>query len=116
MTTHSSFEGLPVQRRVMQIVYGAVFCIGALVLVQGRPPAHGQTIAVEPVVTHTDETQDIALSKLQEFKTNQEEWNKQTGSQVGSLLRDVTYLYGGIAGIMGIAAIGVFKVRPTKGL
>jgi hypothetical protein len=81
-------KGLSANNRILLITRCAVIACGILLMVEGRPPAKAQdaVIPTQRMVSSTDETQDIEIGKLQDFKRNQEAWNAQTGKDVADAL------------------------------
>lgn len=87
---HSKLTGLSVKRKLSAILQvGALGFTFFTIIVAGRPPALAQRhpVVVEGVVSNKDDTQDMILNTLTiqhdiEFK-NQQDWNKQTGVQLG---------------------------------
>ena len=104
-----------------------VLAVAAYIAFAGKPSANGQTTVVqtEGVVRHIDEEQDISLSKLAEFQRNQENWNKQTGSDLAltvtrenRLEQDVAETNGNIKGAATLitllaSASLIFQVRSS---
>ena len=91
-TFYLKVKGLQVNNRILLITRCAVVACGVLLMIDGHPPANGQdsnprrVLATEGVVSKTDESQDIEIGKLQDFKKNQEAWNTQTGKDVADAL------------------------------
>jgi hypothetical protein len=115
------FKGLSVNNRIALCLRVGALSVIAWMYIGGRPPAGAQhssdqVVPTERVVTRTDEDQDIAISKLQEFKLNQENWNKQTGTDVAALNGSVSKFYGGLGVLMVLTtgAVGLqFKKRAA---
>lgn len=90
---HNLFIGwleLSIYNRMAFILRGGVIAVCVLcTFILGYPPAKAQHqsprpfITTESVVSHEDESQDISISKFEEFQRNQDNWNKQTGKQIG---------------------------------
>lgn len=92
----------------------------AWMFISGRPPAgaqrSGQIMSTEHVVTRTDEDQDLAISKLQEFRSNQENWNRQTGATLELASSRTNQFWGGIVviGALITGSVGLqFRRKPV---
>lgn len=114
----SRFKRLSVNNRIALCLRVGALCVIAWMFVGGRPPAKAQHSeqAPEHVITRPDEDRDLAIVKLQEFKLNQENWNKQTGADVANLSASVARFYGGLGviGFMTAGAVGFqFKKRAA---
>lgn len=116
----SIFQGLSVNKRISICLWVGALSVMGWMFVGGHPPAGAQhsdqVVNTEHVITRTDEDQDIAISKLQEFKLNQENWNRQTGTDVAMLNASVSKFYGGLGVLMALTtgAVGLqFKRRAA---
>lgn len=111
------FKGLSVTNRIVLTLRCGVIATVLLLAIQGHPPAKAQdtdrprVVATEPMVSSTDEKQDIAIGKLQDFKNNQEAWNSQTGRDTSEALSTAratdNKLNGGITLIGLMTALGI---------
>lgn len=78
------------ERTAIIMRIGAV-CICALILISGRPPSRAQSraympiVPTEQVITQKDEQRDLDMNDMKKFQSQQLDWNKQTGDQVGVL-------------------------------
>lgn len=127
-TLNTRWLGLSINNRIVFIFRcGVLATCGFCILLLGHPPAKAQRqqqvqqiVPTERVVTAKDEAQDIAISKFEEFKNNQENWNHQTGKQISDQAKAleenrllaqsnavaISHIDGGIGG--GLALIAVF--------
>lgn len=75
-------------------------------MLSGRPPAKAQdAVPTQRMVTSTDESQDIEIGKLQDFKKNQEAWNAQTGKDVADALSTSHATDNKLSGGLGLITI-----------
>jgi hypothetical protein len=109
-----------VNNRITLCLRVGALAIIAWMFVSGRPPAGaqhpGQVLSTEHVVTRTDEDQDLAISKLQEFRANQEAWNKLTGDEVALSSQRTNQFWGGIVviGALITGSVGLqFRRKPV---
>lgn len=113
----SRFKRLSVNNRIALCLRVGALCVIAWMFIGGRPPAGAQhsdqVLATERIISRTDEDQDIAISKLQEFKLNQENWNKQTGTDVAALNASVSKFYGGL-GVLMVLTTGAVGLQFKK--
>ena len=96
-----SFENwthAPMNTRISVVVRALFIAVCLLLILQGKPPVLAQR---NEVISVKDETQDIELGKLSEFKTNQENWNSQNGQQIQALTARVDSLESNISSIEG---------------
>lgn len=77
--------GLSVNNRIAFFLRLCFLSICLFMALRGRPPAHAAQQNVRSVITSEDAAQDIALTRMGEFKTNQDNWNRDTGSKIGEL-------------------------------
>jgi predicted PurR-regulated permease PerM len=84
--------------RISVVVRALFIAVCLLLILQGKPPVLAQR---NEVISVKDETQDIELGKLSEFKTNQENWNSQNGQQIQALTARVDSLESNISSIEG---------------
>lgn len=90
------WSGLSIYSRMAFVLRSGVVAICVFcTFILGYPPAKAQHqtphpfITSESVVSHEDETQDLSISRFEEFQRNQEGWNKQTGDQIGKQHDDI---------------------------
>ena len=119
MRTFSSFQGLSVNNRIALCLKIGALSIALWVFIIGKPPAKAehpeQVLATERIITRTDEDQDLAISKLQEFRANQEAWNKQTGDDVALAKARTDQFWGGVVviGALITGSVGLqFRRKP----
>jgi hypothetical protein len=111
----SRFQGLSVNNRIALCLKVGALSVILWMAVSGRPPASAQhgVVTTERVVTQTDEAQDLEISKLQEFKLNQENWNKQTGTAVDLLNTRTNEFWGGMS-VIGALIAGSVGIQFRK--
>jgi len=77
--------GLSVNNRIAFFLRLCFLFICLFAALNGRPPALASQQSISPVITTADAQQDIALTKMGEFKVNQDSWNKETGLKISEL-------------------------------
>lgn len=87
---------------------GAI-CVGTCILLQGHPPASGQ-------ITLEDQSQDIQLSKLNEWRVSQESAVVRLERQNSDILTRVNNLDTDIADLQGEVKGGVGLITLLTGL
>lgn len=105
-TFYFRVKGLSVNNRILLITRCAVVACGILIMFSGHPPAKAQdAIPTQRMVTSTDESQDIEIGKLQDFKKNQEAWNAQTGKDVADALATAHATNDKLSGGLGLITL-----------
>lgn len=111
---------MTLNNRILLVTRCAVIACGLLLIFSGHPPSRAQEpIPTQRMVSSTDETQDIEIGKLQDFKKNQEAWNTQTGKDVADALTlsraTDNKLSGGLGLITLFTGLGIgFQFIPKK--
>lgn len=118
------YKGLSVTNRIVLTLRCGILATVVLLAIQGHPPAKAQdtdrprVVATETMISTIDSDQNNALGKLQDFKTNQESWNAQTGKEVAEALTTAratdNKLNGGITLIGLMTAVGIGLQFPAK--